>query len=198
MWPVTFELISIVLSVILCSIAVKLTDDFLDNDLDTRAGYSNFAMQLGPGAIIYGMLSLALAASINASVSIPLFLASYCIGMFNDLKQPFPSRLSGLQESLLVFFAGVILWSWQSMLFSILFIFSIQLFDDYLDMHTDHLAGHRNLAHRIGKVECLLLSLLTLLLSWWGCEHLFFPVFLGTAIFYSGLLYLQKGRSSCC
>ena len=198
MWPVIFELSSTVLSVLFCSIAVKLTDDFLDHDLDARAGCSNLSAQLGPGAIIYGMLSLALAASINANVSIPLFFASYSIGMFNDLKQSFPSGLSGLQESLLVFFLGVALWSWESMLFSTLFIFSIQLFDDYLDMHTDQLAGYRNLAHRIGKVECLLLSLLTLLSSWWVGEHLFSPVFAGTAIFYSGLLYFQRGKSSCC
>ncbi|MBC8015681.1 MAG: hypothetical protein H7X79_08055 [Sporomusaceae bacterium] len=197
MWPVTFELLNTVLSVLLCSIAVKLTDDFLDHDLDDRAGCSNFSAQLGPGAIIYGMLSLALAASINADVSIPLFLASYSIGMFNDLKQPFPSGLSGLQESLLVFFVGVVLWGWHGMLFSTLFILAIQLFDDYIDMHTDQLAGYRNLAHRIGKVECLLLSILTLLLSWLVSERLFFPVFMGTIIFYSGLLYFQRGRSSC-
>lgn len=197
MWPVTFELFSTVLSVLLCSIAVKMTDDFLDHDLDTRAGSYNFSAQLGPGAIIYGMLALALAASMNAAVSIPLFLASYSIGMFNDFKQSFPSGLSGLQESLLVFFAGSVLWSWQSMLFSTLFIFSIQLFDDYLDMHTDQLAGYRNLAHRIGKVECLLLSIVTLLASWLLCEHLFFPVITGTVIFYSGILYYRRGKSSC-
>jgi len=192
--PAIFELTGIVIPVILCSIAVKLVDDFLDNDRDTRAGCYNFSQTLGSGTIIYGMLSLSLAASINASVSIPLFFASYSIGMFNDLTTTFTSGLSGLQESLLVFILGVILWGWQSMLFSLFFIISIQLFDDYLDIYTDQLAGYRNLAHRLGKVECLLLSILTLCASWRISEHLFPFVFLGTAIFYSGLFYYQRGR----
>ena len=117
-----FEPVGIVITVILCSIAVKLVDDFLDRELDTRAGCYNFSKTLGSGAIVYGMLALSLAASINASVSIPLFLASYSIGMFNDFKKTFISGLSGLQESLLVFILGVLLWGWQSMLFSMFFI----------------------------------------------------------------------------
>lgn len=195
MWHAIFESLGIVISVILCSITVKLVDDFLDQDLDTHAGHYNFAQKLGNGAIIYGMLSLSLTASIHAAVSIPLFLASYSIGMFHDLKQHFPSGLSGLQESLLIFILGVALWGWQSMLFSMLFVFSMQLFDDYLDIYMDQAAGYRNFAHRIGKVECLLLSILTLLISWWINEDLFPPVFLGTGIFYSAILYLQRGKS---
>jgi hypothetical protein len=191
----TFEFLGIVVSVIFCSIAVKLVDDFLDNNLDTCSGCYNFANKLGNGAIVYGMLSLALAASINACVSIPLFLASYSIGMFNDLRQPFPSGLSGLQESLLVFILGIVFWGWQSMFFSVLFVFSIQLLDDCLDTYTDQLAGCRNMAHRIGRVECLLLSILSMLISWWAGEQMFFPVFLGTAIFYSTILYCQRGKS---
>lgn len=189
-----FDITTIVISVILCSIAVKLIDDFLDKDIDTRAGCYNFSRTLGSGTIVYGILSLALAASINATVSIPLFLASYSIGMFNDLKKKFTSGLSGLQESMLVFILGVILWGWENMLFSLFFILSIQLFDDYLDVYTDQLAGYRNLAHRIGKVECLLLSILTLFLSWQIREHLFPAVFLGTTIFYSALFFYQRGR----
>jgi len=193
--PVIFEMASIVISVILCSIAVKLVDDFLDSDLDARAGCNNFSNTLGNGTIVYGILALSIAASINASVSIPLFLASYSIGMFSDFKKTFISGLSGLQESLLVFILGGMLWSWHSMLFSLFFIFSIQLFDDYLDIHTDQLAGYRNLAQRIGKVECLLLSILATCITWLIDEHMFPLVFLGTAIFYISLFYYQKGRS---
>jgi len=193
-WLVMFELSSIVTSVILCSIAVKLVDDFLDQDLDSRAGCYNFSKIVGRGAIVYGMLALALAGSINASVSMPLFLASYSIGMFNDFKKTFISGLSGLQESLLVLILGILLWGWQSMLFSICFIFSIQLFDDYLDIYRDQLAGYRNLAHRMGKVECLLLGIMTLCASWQVNELLFPGVLLGTAVFYSALVYYQRGR----
>ena len=188
------EMPSIVLSVILCSIAVKLIDDFLDCDLDTRADCYNFSRTFGSGTIVYGILFLALAASINAAVSIPLFLASYSIGMFNDFKKTFTSGLSGLQESMLVFILGVILWGWINMSFSLFFILSIQLFDDYLDVYTDQLAGYRNFAQRIGKVECLLFSILTLCISWYIRGPLFLAVLLGTAIFYSALFYYQRGR----
>jgi len=192
--PAIFEQLGIIIAVILCSIAVKLVDDFLDSDLDTRAGCYNFSKAMGPGSIVYGMLSLSLAASVNASVSIPLFFASYSIGMFNDFKKKFISGLSGLQESLLVFILGGLLWGWQNMLFSILFIFSLQLFDDYLDIYIDQLAGYRNFAHRVGKVECLLLAILTLCASWLTNEHLFPLVLLATAIFYSAIFYYQRGR----
>ena len=194
MWLAMFEQANIVIAVLLCCVAVKLVDDYLDKDVDTRAGCYNFSKALGNGTIVYGMLALSLAASVNASVSIPLFLASYSIGMFNDFKKTFISRLSGLQESLLVFIIGGIAWGWQSMLFSLLFILSVQLIDDYLDIATDELAGYRNLAHRIGKVECLLLSILTFCASWQIGEHLFPIVFLGTIIFYSCLFFYQRGR----
>ena len=197
MWPVMFELVSILCAVILCSISVKLIDDFLDYEIDARTDCYNFTTILGKGSLVYAMLALALSASINASVSIPLFLASYSIGMFKDSKQTFPSHLSGLQESLLIFFLGVLLWNWQSMIFSVLFIFSIQLFDDYLDIERDQSAGYRNLAHRLGKIECLLLSILTSLASWQINEHLFLIIFGGTAIFYSILLYYQRRKSLC-
>lgn len=172
-------------------------DDFLDHDLDACAGSYNFTTILGKGTPVYAMLALAISASVNASVSLPLFFASYIVGMFKDNEQTFPSHFTGLQESLLLFFFGILLWDWKSMVFSILFIFSIQLFDDYMDFSTDQRVGYRNLAHRMGKIECLLLALLTILLSWQINERLFFCVFLGTAIFYSTLLYYQRRKSSC-
>lgn len=198
MWLAIFEEIGIVCAVILCCISVKLVDDFLDYDMDTSADSYNFTTLLGKGTLVYAMAALALAASINASVSMPLFFASYMVGMFKDLKQKFPSHVSGLQESLLIFLLGALLWNWQSMLFSLFFIFSIQLFDDYLDMSKDQKAGYRNLAHRMGKVECLLLSIVTLLLSWQLEENLFLLIFFSTGMFYSALLYYQRRKSSCC
>lgn len=197
MWPEIFEQSTIVLSVILCAIAVKLVDDFLDKDMDTCAGSHNFVNHLGNGTVIYAMLALALAMSINALVSIPLFLASYMIGMFNDLKQPFPSGLSGLQESIIVLCCGVMLWGWQRMLFSLLFIISVQLFDDYVDVSKDQLVGYRNIASRIGKVECLLLSIITMLTAWQVEEHMFLFVFFGFFLFYSLLFFYQKRGYEC-
>jgi len=194
-WLGTFEMIDIFMSVVFCAIAVKLVDDFLDLQLDVQVHSYNFSQKLGNSGVIYGMLSLACAASINASVALPLFFASYSIGMFHDLQQSFPSGFTGLQESMIVILIGTLISSWQNMLFSILFIFSVQLIDDYIDMYQDQLAGHRNLAHRLGKVECVLLSLLTLLAAWQLKGNLFLPVLLGTVTFYSALLYYQRGKS---
>lgn len=194
MWHEIFEQSTIVFSTLLCGIAVKLVDDFLDKDMDNRAGSSNFTIRLGNGTIIYAMLALTVAASINAMISIPLFLASYSIGMFNDLKQLFPSGLKGWQEALFILLLGILLWGWQLMLFSVLLISSIQLFDDYLDMYIDERVGYRNIANHIGKVECLLLSIITMLTAWLVEEHVFPFVFLGTFLFYSMLFFYQKGE----
>ena len=186
------EFISIMFSVILSAIAIKLADDYLDQDMDKSE--KNFATALGKGSMLYGMLSMALAASLNASISLSLFFASYIIGMFHDLKNLFPSRLSGFQESVLIFIVGIILLGWKIILFSIFFVISIQLLDDYIDDSKDELIGHRNWAHRLGRVECFLLFILTLLISWIINEEIFPAVFLGTVVSYSIILYYQKGR----
>jgi len=190
--PAMCEFISIMFSVILSAIAIKLADDYLDQDMDKSE--KNFATVLGKGSMLYGMVSMALAASLNTPISISLFLASYIIGMFHDLKSHFPSRLNGFQESILIFIVGVFLLGWKMILFSIFFVISIQLIDDYIDDSRDELIGHRNWAHRLGRVECFLLFLLTLLISWLINEEIFPAVFLGAIVFYSTILYYQKGR----
>ncbi len=197
MWHEIFEQSAIVISVILCAIAVKLVDDFLDQDLDTSASSHNFANSLGKGTIIYAMLALTLAISINALVTIPLFLASYSIGMFSDLQQPFPSGLKGWQESLLVIFCGILFWGWEQMFFSLLFISSVQLFDDYVDLEKDQVVGCRNIARQIGKVECLLLSIIGMLTAWQLKEHMFLSIFLGFFLFYNLLFFYQKRGYKC-
>lgn len=194
MWQIIFDKAVLIIAVVLCAIAVKLVDDFLDKDQDHRAASPNLATRLGNGTVIYAMLIFTLAASLNAPVAIPLFLASYGIGMFTDWKQPFPSGLSGLQESLLVFVLGILFYGWQRMLFSIFFICAVQLFDDYMDVYRDELVGYRNIAYRIGNVECFLLGLIALLSSWQLEEHMFPFVFLGTLIFYLLLFFYQKGE----
>jgi hypothetical protein len=175
-----------------CAITIKLADDFLDQDIDTND--YNFAKKLGKGSMLYGILSMIFAVSLNASVSITLFLGSYIIGMFHDLKHYFPSRLNGLQESILVFLIGIFFWGSQTMIFSLLFMFSIQLMDDYIDDYTDRLTGNRNWSHRLGRVECFLLFLLSIFAAWLVDEHMFPPTFFGTSIIYGTILYFQRRR----
>lgn len=190
MWPEIFEFLSIASSVIFCAIAIKFADDFLDQEIDNN--HHNFAIMLGNGIMLYGMLSMAIAVSINTSISISLFLSSYIIGMFHDLKNSFPSQLKGWQESLIVFIIGMYFCGWRSVSFSILFVLSIQLLDDYIDVYTDQLTGHRNWAHQLGKVECFLLFLLSILTSWLVYEQIFLPVFFGSVVFYGTILYYQR------
>lgn len=186
------EFISIMFSVIFSGIAIKIADDYLDQDMDKSE--KNLARNLGSGSMLYAMVSIALAASLNTSISISLFLASYIIGMFHDLRSYFPSRLNGFQESSIIFIAGAFLLGWKMMLFSFFFVISIQLIDDYIDDYKDELVGQRNWAHRIGKVECFLLFVLTLLISWLINEEVFPAVFVGAVVLYTTILYYQKGR----
>jgi 4-hydroxybenzoate polyprenyltransferase len=191
-WLETFEFARLTLTVICCAAAVKLVDDFLDQDLDLHAGRTNWAEILGRSTMIYAMLLMVFAAGLNAPISLSLFLGSYIVGMFSDIKRRFPSKLNGLQEMIVVFALGACLFGWQLMLFSLLFVLSVQLFDDCIDRRVDRLAGHCNLAMRLGFIECLLLATMSLLVSWWLNEQLFMPIFCGTAVFYS-LTFWHQG-----
>jgi 1,4-dihydroxy-2-naphthoate octaprenyltransferase len=194
MWPTMFEFPLTALAVILCSCAVKLTDDFLDQEHDLSGGRANWAARLGPGTMVYALLLLALAASINTRISLSLYFASYIIGMFTDLGRILPSRLSGWQESVLVMIIGIILFDLRTMIFSLLFITAVQLIDDCIDIHSDRLCGQRNFACRLGVLECWLLAITALLAAWWIDEHLFAPVLTGAAIFYWTILHFQEVR----
>lgn len=190
----TMSDVTTALAVAICALAVKLTDDALDRESDLAGGRSNLAARLGPGTMVYAALCLAIAASINTPVSLSLFFASYIIGMFNDFRLIFPSRLRGWQESALVALLGLILFGWHLMAFALLFILAMQLIDDCVDMHADRLCGQRNLACRLGWPECLLAGLALLLAAWWLDEKLFYPVLAGTSVFYGFALRCQGVR----
>ncbi|MCE5286677.1 MAG: hypothetical protein LLG02_12635 [Pelosinus sp.] len=191
MYSVIFDFLAASMAVVCCGAAVKLSDDFLDKEMDIRSGQHNWALTLGSGALFYAIICLIAAAGLNSQVSLPLFLASYIVGMFNDYQHIFPSRLTGLQESLLVLVLGVCLFGLNSMLFSLSFILAIQLFDDCLDIHRDKLAGYRNWAYRFGLAECSLLGALCIILAWYINELTFFSVLCGTVFFY-GIIYWHE------
>lgn len=194
MLPAIFEFSTTTLSVFFCAIAIKLADDYLDRDLDTLTGRKNWAHFLENGTMFYAMLMLIIAAGLNPLISMPLFLSSYIIGMFNDFTQVFPSKLSGWQESLLILIIGIIIFKWEYMLFSLLFIIAVQLIDDCIDYKIDTMAGHRNFAHKIGIIESLLIAGLAILSAAWLNERIFAPVLCGTILFYLGLFYKEATR----
>lgn len=193
MWLETFDFVTFG-SVILCAAAIKMADDFLDYDQDKASGSNNFTNILGKGLPIYAMLLLGLAINLNPSLCLALFLASYGIGMFHDLKQRFPSKLTGLQECALSFLLGIGICGWQTMIFAFAFTLAVQLIDDCIDARTDQLSGYRNFAHRLGFVESYMLAVLSLLISWKIGELLFFPVLTAVTVFYGSLVWLQRGR----
>ncbi|WP_425060969.1 hypothetical protein SCACP_17350 [Sporomusa carbonis] len=194
MWPEIFDFLSTTAAVMCCSAAVKLADDYLDKEYDCIAGKNNWAEFLGRGTMLYAMFLLALAAGINAALSLSLFLGSYIVGMFNSMRERLPSRLNGFQESLLVFTIGTVLFGWNYMLFSLSFVSAIQLFDDYIDARSDCLSGQRNLANRFGCVECFVIGLMCALGAWNLNEQLFVPAMAGTIIVYLASLHYEGVR----
>lgn len=192
MWLEVFDFLSIVIAVICCSAAVKLADDYLDREYDVIAGKANWTEVLEQGTMLYAMFLLALAAGINTSLSLSLFLSCYIVGMFSSMRDKFPSRLSGFQESLIALTIGLFLFGLHTMLFSLSFILAIQLFDDYIDAHSDHLVGQRNFANRFGEIECLIASLIFIITAWGVNEKEFIPVLTGTAIVYLVSFYYER------
>ncbi len=192
MWPEIFDFLTTTAAVTCCAAAVKFADDYLDREYDAIVGKTNWAEMFDKGTMLYAMFLLALSASIDASLSLSLFLGSYIIGMFNNMRQRFPSRLNGFQESMVAFSVGLVFFGWNYMLFSLSFVLAIQLFDDYLDASSDCVSGQRNFANRYGKMECLLFGVICMLVAWAGGEKLFLPALAGTAIVY--LVSLKAGK----
>lgn len=189
-----FEFITISLAVFFCAAAVKLADDYLDKEIDAHSGQPNWAEKLGSATLFYAIIFLIIAAGLHSSVSLPLFLASYIVGMFNESEHVFPSRLTGLEESLLVLAVGLLLFGWQSMLFSLSFMLAVQLFDDCLDVQRDKIAGYSNWAYRFGIVECLLLGGLCVVFAWYVNRVLIVPVITSTVFFYC-MLFVKRGQN---
>lgn len=192
MWPEIYDFFSITISVILSALSIKLIDDYLDQDIDRHAGRKNLATFLGNGSVVYATLLLCIAAALNATVSMALFFSSYVVGMFTQWNSTFSSRLKGWQEILIVSVLGLVLFGWKIMTFCLLFVFTIQLIDDYVDEYSDKQAGYCNLVHRIGKLECLLIASIALMLAWFLSDQLFPPVAIGTLIFYVGIMKCQE------
>jgi len=188
MWLAISDFASVVAAVVCCAVAIKLADDYLDQEQDRLAGQPNWSNALGTGTMLYAIFFLSIAAAINSSVSLSLFFASYMIGMFNDLHSRFPLGLTDWQESLLTLLISLGLFGWEITFFSLSLVFAVQLIDDCIDINVDSHSGQRNYACRLGCLECILTALLALLFAWWLNEALFFPVVTGIVLVYAGLL----------
>lgn len=192
MWQTMCEFSSIFMAVLFSSVAIKLLDDTLDQEVDSVIGRRNFATTIGIGTVVYAVLALALAACFNYKMSIALFFASYSVGMFNDFGRTFPSRLRGWQEAVVVITMGSVFLGLSIMVFSLFFISGIQCIDDCIDSKRDRLCGQRNLACRLGSMECLAFGLIFILSAGWVNSELFLPVFFAALTTYTLLFYYQE------
>ena len=80
------------------------------------------------------------------------------------------------------------------MAFAIFFIFSIQLLDDFIDIHLDRLSGHRNYVQKLGKWESTLLFIISVLSAYYFNNLAFVPATVATAILYAAILYCQEAK----
>lgn len=192
MLDILSDWVKMFLAVLFCAGAIKLADDYLDCEADEKRRYKNWAVRLGRGTMFYALISMLIASALHNAVSIGLFMGSYMVGMFQDLHNSFPSRLTGAQESVAAFILGGVLAGWTMMAFSLVFVLAVQLIDDCIDLRADELTGYRNLAYRFGVLESSLAAACCLILAWRLEQAVFEPVFCGVALFYIINYYYQE------
>lgn len=195
MWHAISEVFLSFLAVLFTAVSVKLADDYLDEEQDRLLGKFNFTHYLGKGIPIYGLLSLAVAATLDVTVSVPLFLACYIMGMCHDTGSHYPLGLTGIQEGLLVLLFGYVWFGWKVFSFSLLFIFAVQCLDDWIDAEKDRRVGKKNFVHMIGKIECILLALICFSLACCINVYLFIPTLAGFMLTYVALMKFERGDS---
>ena len=150
-------------SVLIVGFAIKIMDDYIDQDIDVIRNEPNLYIARGYGGLPYALLLLSLAAVMDLTAAISLFLSSFAVGMVGNLTVKMPSGLYGFFESIIVILLGIILFK-SEMLSSLFIMAAIQLWDDFLDYENDNMSK-KNLAFLLGKVECLLLAIIFFLLT---------------------------------
>jgi hypothetical protein len=143
-------------AVALAALAVKLLDDFLDQD----------GAEPDRARPVYALLALSVATVLAPGLSLSLFLAAYALGMLGELGRPFPSGLSGWQEMAVVTVLGLLLLGWREMLGSLLLMGGVQVGDDLIDWSADRGAGRRSLVARWGLGESLFVLTIAFVLGW--------------------------------
>lgn len=154
-----------VFSIFLTGIVIKIMDDYLDQDIDVIEKQPNLYIALEYGGLPYTLLLLSLAIMLDFITALSLFFSSFAVGMAGKLTVKMPSGLYGYHESLIVVLLGFIIFKLE-MVSSLLIIVTIQLWDDFLDYESDKISK-KNLAFVLGKVECLLLTIIFFLLAFY-------------------------------
>lgn len=174
----------------LCSVSIKLLDDYLDRETDAACGTPNLINHFGEGLVAYCLPFLVVSIGLHPAVGTCLFFASWAVGMFQDLNAKFVIGMRGWHESLLFSFAGAYLAGWREMVCALLLVSGVQLFDDIYDFSQDHESGMRNLARRWGILPCSVICLICFLVAWHMGGLAFWPVLTGIAIVYAAFVLI--------
>lgn len=142
---------------------IKLLDDYIDGD--SHFIYNHHLVEnLGKAILPYSMIAFAIGAGFHVTYCVTLMSACYMVGMFHDLNMKLPTGLRGYQESTLLLLINMYLFSFESVMTSILIILLIQFIDDLVDQQWDKKYGYKNFANRFGKVEMIITSLIIIIL----------------------------------
>jgi 1,4-dihydroxy-2-naphthoate octaprenyltransferase len=149
----------------LMAIMIRLMDDFLDEWVDELRGIKTVGAQLGSATLPYCLALFTVSAALLSKLTIVLFLAAYGVGMANDLHRRLPTGLKGRHEALLALTFGTLTQGIAAMLWAFSLMLALQCGDDFLDYYQDKRVGNYNLSQRIGRVETVLLTGCSLILS---------------------------------
>lgn len=164
-----FDILKDILAVALTGTAIKMMDDFLDQEVDRLQEKETLVQTLDSATLPYSLIILMAAMALNTPLAGSLFLASYVIGMGKDnLVDSFrllPSGIPSCMEMLLGLLLGILFWGFQEMASSLAAILTIQFFDDLYDYQLQQERNLSNWVQRIGKVETTLISLICFLIA---------------------------------
>ncbi|AOT72919.1 hypothetical protein [Geosporobacter ferrireducens] len=151
-YSVIFQL----LTSFLIGIVIKLLDDYMDEELPQKLLSLEFKNAILP----YSLILFSVAAALDTIYAVTLFSAAYILGMFFHMQQKLPTGFTALQESLIVLMVNLLIFSFRSILTSLLVIFFIQCIDDLMDRQWDKRMGHHNLANKFGVGEVAIFSVI--------------------------------------
>lgn len=147
------------------AMAIRLMDDTLDASMDASQGLVTYAQLLSEAVLPYALAAFAVGALIIPTLAVALFAAAYIVGMASDYTRSLLFGLKGWQEGVIALVLGLLGTGIVCMAWSLAFMLFTQSLDDVFDYRYDTQAGRRNLCHRYGIGETMLLMLSVFIIS---------------------------------
>lgn len=131
--PVCHELLAFFFAALLTGVAVKIMDDYVDEESDLLSNRPNLCHRYGRDITVYGFWSLLAAAAIELPTATGLFAAAYAVGMAFRDTSIYLSRLSNLGEGTLSIAFSILVAGFSTTAVALSLMAAIQLWDDWLD-----------------------------------------------------------------